>query len=104
MSSKATIIEEESDQGFDLQLLSIYVMGVAALLGLAYWAKNAIFNPVEESGKKKKKTAPVKSSSATTTTTTSNEGNKSLDTDWIPEHHLNKNGRRSSPRLKKRKA
>ncbi|RKP07302.1 hypothetical protein THASP1DRAFT_30876 [Thamnocephalis sphaerospora] len=89
-SNKATFIEEE-DEGFDLQLLSIYLMGIAAVIGLLYWAKNKYLPAV--------KPAPVKVSASAAP-----KDPKELDLDWIPPHHLqNQRGSSRSPKPRKRK-
>ncbi|KAI8056878.1 hypothetical protein BDF22DRAFT_740387 [Syncephalis plumigaleata] len=86
MSSRATIIEE-AEEGFDLQLLSIYLMGVAAFIGALYWAKNK-YLPAS-------KPAPVKTEPEVA------KGPKEVDMDWLPAHHLNQRSNSSKARQRK---
>jgi hypothetical protein len=92
MSSSATFVEIE-EEGFDWQLLSIYLMGIAAIIGTLYWLKNKYFP-----SKKPQKEVNTTSTAAPT------KGLNEIDYDWIPPHHLKNKGNPKSPRQRRRKA
>jgi hypothetical protein len=87
MSSKATLIEDD-ESPFDLQLLSVYLLAGALVIGVIYWLASGLFTPT------KIKKATVKKEDAPDST--------EVNTEWIPDHHLGGGQRRTSPRLKKR--
>ncbi|KAI9593070.1 hypothetical protein BDF19DRAFT_424797 [Syncephalis fuscata] len=89
MSSGGATMIEENEEGFDLQLLSIYVMGVAAVVGILYWAKN--------------KYLPAQKPVVVRVTPEPSKGPKEVDMDWLPAHHLNQRSNSNSSKARQRK-
>ncbi|KAK9768315.1 hypothetical protein K7432_001117 [Basidiobolus ranarum] len=92
-SDVVTLISNESF--FDLQILSVYLLLIGAVVGAGYMVKNTYFKEAPKKRVAPQPVAPVK------------EADRKVDSSWIPEHHYKaspKQSPKTSPKLKKRRA
>ncbi|CAO3595722.1 unnamed protein product [Absidia cylindrospora] len=94
-SGNITVTDPESSL-FDAQLLFLYAVMAAGVVGILYIVRQAFFG-----GSTKKPSAKKAAEPTVRAAHRDEKGQMVLDESWIPEHHL-KNSPKQSPRAKKR--
>ncbi|ORX98591.1 hypothetical protein K493DRAFT_313602 [Basidiobolus meristosporus CBS 931.73] len=95
VAHSAVVMLISTESIFDIQLLSVYLLLIAGVVGIGYMIKNTYFKPAPKKRAAPQPVAPVK------------DTEKKVDQSWVPEHHFKSSPKQSpktSPKLKKRRA